>query len=189
MPRGKGSLASHLPDSFDFNYEDEMINEYRVGRPSDYHPDFCNLLIEHMAQGLSFQSFSPKVNVVPSTCYRWLDAHPEFRDAKELGEALSRLRWEKLGICGMEGRVFNFREGAWKHFGAIQLGLGSTGEQGYKSTTNVLNVTVNGEQAELDDDIKSALEQTQKLINGQEEIKTIKEAKPIKLKSGTEETS
>lgn len=55
------------------------------------------MLIDHMAQGLSFETFGAVVDVVKATLYRWVDEKPEFRDAKEMGTLKSQAFWEKLG--------------------------------------------------------------------------------------------
>lgn len=93
-----------------------------VGRPTKYKPEYCNLLIEHMAAGLSFESFGAVVECSKQTIYDWLDAQPEFLDAKKIGTAKSLLFWEKLGIRGTVGVPVewngkqakgNFNSGSW----------------------------------------------------------------------------
>jgi predicted DNA-binding protein YlxM (UPF0122 family) len=69
-----------------------------VGRPSLYSDIYCDLLIEHMEKGLSFESFAGAIGVSKQTIYDWTKAHPEFLDAKEVGLEKSRIFWEKLGI-------------------------------------------------------------------------------------------
>ena len=56
------------------------------------------MLIEHMAQGLSFESFAAVIKVNRDTLYEWEKIYPEFSDTKK--EALEQclLFWEKLGI-------------------------------------------------------------------------------------------
>ena len=34
----------------------------KVGRPTDYKKEYCELLIEHMAAGFSFESFAGKLS-------------------------------------------------------------------------------------------------------------------------------
>ena len=73
------------------------------GRPTDYDPSFCNELILHMEQGLSFESFAGVVRCTKSTLYRWLNHNSDFSDAKHRGVQLCRLWWERLGIQGVQG--------------------------------------------------------------------------------------
>lgn len=72
-----------------------------AGRPTLYRPEYCEQLIAHRKQGLSFESFAAVVGVGRNTLYEWEKAHEEFRDAKAraLGECL--IFHEKLGIEGI----------------------------------------------------------------------------------------
>jgi len=65
------------------------------GRPSLYDPSYCDLLEDHFAQGLSYESFAGVVGVAKQTIYDWEKAHSEFLDAKKRHEAKSQLIWEK----------------------------------------------------------------------------------------------
>lgn len=78
------------------------------GRPTDYKPEYCELLIAHMAEGLSFESFAGKVGASKQTIYDWMQKNPEFLDSRRKGDALSLLWWEKEGKDGMwSGKQFN----------------------------------------------------------------------------------
>ena len=68
-----------------------------MGRPTDYKPEYCDLVIEHMATGLSFESFAGLVRASKQTIYDWANKNPEFLDAKDIGFELNRLYWEKMG--------------------------------------------------------------------------------------------
>lgn len=56
---------------------------------SKYKPEHCDLLIEHMAQGYSFESFGAVIKVGRNTLYLWAREIPDFREAKEVGEAMA----------------------------------------------------------------------------------------------------
>ena len=71
------------------------------GRPTIYKPEYCQQLIEHMAQGLSFESFAGIIGTCTQTIYNWLDKHPEFLEAKKQAFAQNRVFWEKAGLNGM----------------------------------------------------------------------------------------
>lgn len=79
------------------------------GRPTKFREEFCEQLVAHMAEGLSFESFgaSPR-GVCKQTLYTWLEKHPTFVDAKSRGKLESLLFWEKIGIKGTLGKVSNF---------------------------------------------------------------------------------
>lgn len=68
------------------------------GRPTKYDPSFCSMVIEHMSQGLSFESFAGLIEVDRSTLYNWVKDYPDFERAKGIALEKSRLFWEKLGI-------------------------------------------------------------------------------------------
>jgi transposase len=80
-----------------------MSDERGVGQPSKYKPEFCDLLIDHMATGLSFESFAAVVGVHRDTLYEWEKVHPEFAEAKKLAFDQCLLTWEKIGI----GNIIN----------------------------------------------------------------------------------
>lgn len=69
-----------------------------VGRPTNYKPEYCQLLIDHMASGLSYISFAAVADCWEQTLYDWEAAHPEFMEAKKIGMVRNRLFWEKLGV-------------------------------------------------------------------------------------------
>lgn len=75
------------------------------GRPTKYLPEFCEQLIECMSRGLSFEAFAGKIGVHKDTLYEWFKKHPEFSDAKKIGESLSLLYWEELGIKLITGEI------------------------------------------------------------------------------------
>lgn len=66
-------------------------------RPSKYQDDFPLKLVEHMEDGLSFESFGAKADCCRDTLYEWLKKHPEFSDAKKRGEIRSLHAWEQIG--------------------------------------------------------------------------------------------
>lgn len=70
----------------------------KVGVPSKYEDKFCQMLIEHMGSGFSYESFAGKIGVVKKTLYNWEDEFKDFLYAKEKGFEKSRLFWEKVGI-------------------------------------------------------------------------------------------
>ncbi len=68
------------------------------GRPTKYKPEYCQMLIDHMNGGYSFESFAGLIGVAKQTLYEWIDGNSEFLDAKEVGFEKSRLFWEKVGV-------------------------------------------------------------------------------------------
>jgi hypothetical protein len=85
-----------------------MSAKRKVGRPTTYKPEYCEMLVEHMKDGLSFESFAAVVNVNRDTVHEWKRVHPEFSESKNRGEAQSMIWWEKLGRAAAAGKVPNF---------------------------------------------------------------------------------
>lgn len=85
-----------------------------AGRPTKYLPEYCQQLIDHMSEGLSFESFAGVVSTCKQTLYTWTELHPEFLDAKSQGTEKSRLKWEKLGMAGLNtGKDEKFNATVW----------------------------------------------------------------------------
>lgn len=78
------------------------------GRPTDYDPKYCAMLVAHMAGGLSFPAFAGAIGVNVDTLYAWEKAHKEFSEAKREGLAANLIFWEKLGMTGIAGKIKNF---------------------------------------------------------------------------------
>lgn len=60
-----------------------------VGPPTKYKPEYCEMLIDHMSEGYSFESFSALIRVGRNTTYLWCKEFPEFKEAKEVAEAMA----------------------------------------------------------------------------------------------------
>ena len=72
------------------------------GRPTDYRPEFCELLVEKMKEGNSLASFAVDVGVSRDTCYDWMKAQPDFLYAYKRGQDCALEFWEKmLKRCAM----------------------------------------------------------------------------------------
>lgn len=75
----------------------------KKGRPTDYRPKFCEMLINHMSKGYSFESFAglDEVATTFQTLYAWVAKNEDFLEAKLKGKAKSLMKWEKDGIEGI----------------------------------------------------------------------------------------
>jgi hypothetical protein len=71
------------------------------GRPSKYDTKYDQMLIDHMSEGLSFESFAGVIGMTKDTIYNWLRQYESFADAKKIGTQKSLLFWEKLGRDGI----------------------------------------------------------------------------------------
>ncbi len=75
------------------------------GRPSDYKPEYCDMLIQHMASGLTKESFAGVVGVERKTLYNWIHNNPEFEQANGIGKSKELLFWEKMLIDVASGKM------------------------------------------------------------------------------------
>jgi len=75
-----------------------MAEKNREGRPTKYEPRFCDMLIEHMAKGYSFESFASISDTCKDTLYEWVKTHPEFSDARKKALDKNRYWWESQAI-------------------------------------------------------------------------------------------
>lgn len=69
---------------------------YVFGRPTKYEARFCAMLIDHMAEGYSFDSFAGKVNICRDTLYEWRSKYPDFSYAYKMGCMKRRVIDEKV---------------------------------------------------------------------------------------------
>jgi hypothetical protein len=66
------------------------------GRPTDYREEYCQMLIDHMAEGYTFASFAGDIGVHKDSLYEWCDKYPSFSEAKKIGRAKQMKANEKL---------------------------------------------------------------------------------------------
>ena len=74
------------------------------GRPSKFKQTYCDMLIEHLAEGASISSFAAEIGVARSTINQWAEDHPEFSEALKVGKAKCAAWWEtqlrKIAVAG-----------------------------------------------------------------------------------------
>lgn len=85
----------------------------KKGRPSLYKPEYDDLLIEHMRQGYSYETFAAIVDVCRDTLYQWEKDYPSFSYSKRRAKDKSQLYWEKLGLEGIRGELLSFSASAY----------------------------------------------------------------------------
>lgn len=78
-----------------------------VGRPTDYHPGCCDLVIEWGKRGKSKTWMAAELGISKQTFYDWEKANPEFLDATTRAVTLSQQWWEDAGQNGMVASLFN----------------------------------------------------------------------------------
>jgi len=73
-------------------------------RPSEYKPEYCDMLVNHMAEGGSYEGFAGVIDCCKQTLYTWEKLHPDFLDAKKKAWARNRLFMDKMGLALMTGK-------------------------------------------------------------------------------------
>lgn len=76
-----------------------------AGRPSEFRAEYCDLLISHMKSGGSLEAFAAKIPCAIQTLYNWLDAHPEFLEARKAGMGHLTTFYEDLGKMMAAGQL------------------------------------------------------------------------------------
>jgi transposase len=75
-----------------------------VGKPTDYKPEYCQELIDYMAQGYGYLAFAGKIGVSIQTMYDWEKAHDEYLEAKERAFEANRRVWDEAATDAALGR-------------------------------------------------------------------------------------
>lgn len=81
--------------------------ETKVGRPSTYDPDFCNVVKAVGAVGGSQVEMAVTIGVARTTMLGWTARHPEFATALKEAEELALVWWERAGRANMVRPGFN----------------------------------------------------------------------------------
>lgn len=67
----------------------------KMGAPTKYKPEFCELAIEYLSQGYSLYAVASECDVSIDTIYEWKSVHPDFSEAIKRGQAKSAIWWEQ----------------------------------------------------------------------------------------------
>lgn len=97
--------------------EQSETTENKGGRPRLYDPKYCQMLVDHMAKGYSFETFGAIAGICRATLYNWLRDYYEFKGAKEKAMVLSLQFWESLIVehySNPKGGTKGFHFGLWK---------------------------------------------------------------------------
>jgi hypothetical protein len=126
----------------------KILAHYVPGRPTMYKPEYCQPLIEHMAEGFSFESFAGYVSTSSDTLNTWVHKHAEFAAAKKLGRELNRKWWEAVSrknamlnsgnAAGIRFNMINRFRGEWTDSQHVDL---TTKGKEIQKNVNLTNVT------------------------------------------------
>jgi hypothetical protein len=78
-----------------------------------YRLEMCDALTEFMAYGHTFHGATGRLGVTRTTADRWLKVHPDFAEAKELGEQLRLYRLERVLNYSATGEAHPLDEANW----------------------------------------------------------------------------
>lgn len=76
----------------------------KAGRPSGYKPEYCQLVIDHMKNGMSIAAFAASVGVSRKTIWKWGKDHPEFCNACEVAKETAQIWFERLALAIASGQ-------------------------------------------------------------------------------------
>ncbi len=89
--------------------EPEVIQEpikRPIGRPSLYQPQYCNQVVDYMAQGKTLVAFAALIDVHIDTLYEWQSEHPQFSEACQRARQKQQAYWEAKIESGLDRREF-----------------------------------------------------------------------------------
>jgi hypothetical protein len=69
----------------------------KVGRPTAYRKEFCDLLIAHMSDGYSFETFGYTIGICDSVVRRWAVEIEDFKAAKKKAVKACQHWFETVG--------------------------------------------------------------------------------------------
>ena len=132
------------------------------GRPTEYRPEYCELVIAEMAKGYSIGAFAGGINVTRKTVSNWMETYPEFFQAVSRGKAVRLRQWETAAMQGAYTQQGG--NATLIIFGLKNAGRGSGGEES-DWTEPPQDVKVSGavgtyDLRKLDDDGLKRLETT-----------------------------
>ncbi|NRA68375.1 MAG: hypothetical protein HRU19_28075 [Pseudobacteriovorax sp.] len=62
----------------------------KIGRPTKYKEEYCDLVIKHMSAGKSLASFAATIGTNRQRIWQWRQKHKEFQDACEAAAEASQ---------------------------------------------------------------------------------------------------
>jgi transposase len=80
----------------------------KVGRPTNYKPEYCDRVVELGAKGYSLAMIIADIGAGSrETIDNWKKRHPEFLDAMTCARDLALAWWERVGLENTGNRDFN----------------------------------------------------------------------------------
>ena len=91
----------------------KALTSSRPGRPTSYRAEYCDRIIELMAEGRSLDGCAALLGVHPDSLYEWQRVHPEFSVAVRAGRAAATAFWETRLLDVAQGGAGNAQAIQW----------------------------------------------------------------------------
>jgi hypothetical protein len=89
------------------------LQNMRKGRPTLYRSEFCESIVNLMAEGRSLDGCASILGVNPDSLYQWQKIHSEFSEAVQKGRASATSYWEGRLIAVASGKPGNAQLIQW----------------------------------------------------------------------------
>lgn len=119
-----------------------------LGRPTKYKPEYCQQIIDFMADGSSATEFAASINVSKHSIYEWTRQYKDFSDAFNVARTKSEAWWTKTGKKGlfMGGKDDPFQTNLYNFTMAARFGWSQKKEV---EQTSKIEVVVSDEDTQL----------------------------------------
>lgn len=84
-----------------------------AGKPHKFKEEYCDMLVKHMEQGLSYESFAGLIGVTRDCLYKWEGRHESFLYSKKIGKEKQLLTLERIGLKGITGGLPGFNASSY----------------------------------------------------------------------------
>jgi len=125
------------------------------GRPTTYKPEYCQLLLEHMDRGMSFESFAghPKVGVSRATLYQWKEDNKDFSDAHDQGRMKLLYNLENFTVTSVsDAETYKINTGLHIFRLKNQIGWKEKSEQEVTNKVTLTDLVVKSGESESGSD-------------------------------------
>ena len=84
----------------------------KIGRPTDYRPEYCERVVEMGKEGLSMVQMASRLDQARSTLIQWGEERPEFSTALARARSEAQRWWEDTGQKALGAD--KFQSSVWK---------------------------------------------------------------------------
>lgn len=77
-----------------------------MARPIKFKPEYCEMLIDHMSKGFSYETFAGEINCGRTTLYDWERVHDDWKEAKATAMEKAQTFFEQRLVAKLAGQKF-----------------------------------------------------------------------------------